>query len=112
MCEKPIGPNFWLYDDVREHWDSLELRAYVVEQGQRQLYQCGSVAEMLRPDALLAKSPDGTGQPRADSLMFCGTLPAIGGIRPAARFEIELIDPVLQRSLEHGYDIVPLPVRG
>jgi hypothetical protein len=46
----------------------------------------------------------------AGTLMFCGTPGAIGGIRPAARFEMELHDPVLKRSLMHGYDIDVLPV--
>ena len=46
----------------------------------------------------------------AGTLMFCGTPGAIGGIRPAARFEMELHDPVLKRSLTHGYDIDVLPV--
>lgn len=42
--------------------------------------------------------------------MFFGTMPAIGGIRPAERFEIELIDPVLGRGMMHGYDIDSLPL--
>jgi hypothetical protein len=42
--------------------------------------------------------------------MFCGTLGAIGGIRPATRFEMELADPILGRSIRHAYDIEVLPV--
>jgi hypothetical protein len=42
--------------------------------------------------------------------MFCGTLGAIGGIRPASRFEMELEDPVLERTLRHAYAIDVLPV--
>ena len=42
--------------------------------------------------------------------MFCGTLGAIGGIRPASRFEMELEDPVLGRTLRHAYAIDVLPV--
>jgi hypothetical protein len=42
--------------------------------------------------------------------MFCGTLGAIGGVRPAGRFEMELEDPVLGRRLQHAYDIEVLPV--
>ena len=43
-------------------------------------------------------------------MMFCGTL---GGDRrhpPASRFEVELEDPVLNRTLKHAYDIDVLPV--
>ena len=28
MCEKPIAPVFWAYDDVAPHWDRLILRAH------------------------------------------------------------------------------------
>jgi hypothetical protein len=42
--------------------------------------------------------------------MFCGTLGAKGGVRPASRFEMELEDPVLCRKLSCGYDIEALPV--
>ena len=39
-------------------------------------------------------------------------MPAIGGIRMASRFEGELEDPVLKRSLRFGYDLKILPIRG
>ena len=44
--------------------------------------------------------------------MFGGTFAAKGGIRPADRFEYELEDPVLKRSIRHAYDVVALPVLG
>jgi hypothetical protein len=44
--------------------------------------------------------------------MFGGTFAAKGGIRPAERFEFELEDPVLKRTIRHAYDIATLPVRG
>jgi hypothetical protein len=42
--------------------------------------------------------------------MFCGTMPAIGGIRSSSRFEMELEDPVLGRKISHAYDIETLPI--
>jgi hypothetical protein len=42
--------------------------------------------------------------------MFCGTQPSIGGIAPADRFEMELEDPVLGRSIRGAYDIRALPL--
>ncbi len=41
--------------------------------------------------------------------MFCGTIPTLQGLKPAARFEVELEDPVLGRTLTHAYDIEALP---
>jgi hypothetical protein len=53
----------------------------------------------------------GQGKPLSvGSVMFGGTLGAIGGVRPASRFEMELHDPVLGRSIKHGYDVIELPV--
>ena len=42
--------------------------------------------------------------------MFMGAIAAIGGIRPAGRFEMALEDPVLGRALRHAYDVRALPI--
>ena len=71
------------------------------------LVQDGTLAGMRRPDDLITRY----GSPLAPgTVMFCGTLSAIGGIRPASRFEMELEDPVLGRTLRHAYAIDVLPV--
>ena len=43
--------------------------------------------------------------------MFCGTLPAIGAIRAAPRFAMELEDPVLGRKIAHATEFQG-PARG
>jgi hypothetical protein len=53
---------------------------------------------------------DGGTALKAGSVMFCGTVGAKGGIRPASRFEMEIEDPVRGRTLSHAYDVVALPV--
>ena len=42
--------------------------------------------------------------------MFMGAIGAIGGIRPSTRFEMELEDPVLGRTLRHAYEVRTLPI--
>jgi hypothetical protein len=54
--------------------------------------------------------PGGSAALPPGTLMFCGTLNSIGGVRPGTRFEMELDDPVLGRKLTHAYDIEALPV--
>ena len=76
---------------------------------ERVLYQDSSVSTLRTPRDLITKHT-GTSMLPTGTLMFCGTPGAIGGIRPATRFEMELKDPVLNRSLTHGYDIEALPV--
>jgi hypothetical protein len=107
MCDKPVTPMFWAFDDVAPHWDRLTLRAHVIENGERKIYQEGSVAAMLEPRDLIRRCalPENT-------LMFCGTLAARGGVRPTERFEFEIEDPVLGRSIAHGYSVRILPVLG
>ncbi len=110
MCAKPIGAELWAYEEVAPHWDDLILRSYATIDGTRVLYQEGGVKGLLTPRTLIegwekdfAPFSDGTA-------MFCGTVPAIGGIRPSTRFELELEDPVRGRRLTHAYDIDVLPV--
>jgi Protein of unknown function (DUF2848) len=157
LCDKPVAPVFWAFDDVAPHWDRLILRARVIENGERKIYQEGPVAAMLAPLDLIGRcpfpagtagvppaSPDKTseafdwkragetGPPKSQSdlgtptpavpaaqaqlptntLMFCGTLAARGGVRPTERFEFEIEDPVLGRSIAHSYSVRILPVLG
>lgn len=109
MCAKPVATVLWKYEEVAPHWDELQLRAHVVIAGERVVYQEGTLAALRPPADLIAKWT-GKDTLLPGTLMFGGTLGAIGGIRPAARFEMELIDPVLKRTIAHSYDIVDLPV--
>ncbi|MGB6729828.1 MAG: DUF2848 domain-containing protein [Xanthobacteraceae bacterium] len=111
MCDKPIAPEFWDYDDIAPHWDKLILRAHIAENGGRVLYQEGPVTAMLDPKALIEKFTGNSGLEEG-TLMFCGTHAARGGIRPSAIFEFELEDPVLNRKIHHQYRVQALPVLG
>ena len=108
ICDKPIAPQFWAFEDVESHWDRLMLRSWIFERDARVLYQEGEVTAMLPPRDLLqrfaasAELPDGTA-------MFCGTLAAHGGVRPSSEFAFELADPVRERRIGHGYRIDVLP---
>lgn len=109
LCSKVVGTGLWRYDEVAPHWDSLILRAWATIDGQRVLYQEGPVSGLRSPADLMQRYSNAETLPPG-SLMFGGTIGAIGGIRPAARFEMELEDPVLKRKLGHAYDIEALPV--
>jgi hypothetical protein len=103
LCQKPTCPQAWRYDEVKPHWEKLVLRSWA----DGQLYQEGSVAAMRSPEDLLSRHPLKPGW-----AMYCGTLAAKGGIRPSQKFEMELSDPVLKRSLRHVYSARILPVEG
>ena len=111
MCDKPIAREVWAFDDVAPHWDKLILRSWLTRDGERALYQEGTVANLLNPQDVIARFTGGAALPDGTAL-FGGTTPAIGGIRPGERFEGELEDPVLSRTLRLSYDVIPLPVMG
>jgi hypothetical protein len=107
LCAKSIGHDLWTLEDVAGHWDQLKLRSFAIIGGERVAYQDGTLSAMRPPDDLIARYGAGL---RPGTVMYCGTLGAIGGIRPAVRFEMELEDPMLGRTLRHAYDINILPV--
>jgi hypothetical protein len=111
MCDKPIAPEFWPMVEVAPHWDKLILRGYINENGKRTLYQEGPVTAMLDPLDLIGKFA-GKQELGENTLMFCGTLAAKGGVRPSDVFEFELEDPVRGRKISHRYSISTLPVLG
>jgi len=111
MCDKPISPVLWELEEVIDHWDQMILRSWAWFDGQRTLYQEGTLDAMLPVKDLIDRGFGKSGLPDGCA-MFGGTFAAKGGIRPSARFEYELEDPVLKRKLTHAYDVVVLPVRG
>ena len=111
MCDKPMAPELWELEDVVDHWDQMILRSYAWIEGERVLYQEGTLDGMLPVAELIARGFGGKGLPDGCA-MFGGTFAAKGGIRPASRFEFELEDPVLKRSIRHAYDVIELPVLG
>jgi hypothetical protein len=104
LCAKPVSAESWRYEELKPHWEKLVLRSWA----DGQLYQEGPVSAMRTPEDLLEKF----GGLKPGWAMFCGTLAAKGGIRPAQTFGMELEDPVLKRSLRHEYRIKVLPVEG
>jgi hypothetical protein len=104
LCAKPVSAASWRYDEVRPHWENLTLRAWA----DGALYQEGPVTAMRSPEELMQK----VGGLKPGMAMFCGTLAAKGGIRPAKTFAMELDDPVLKRKLRHEYTVEALPVEG
>ena len=109
VCHKPAARLLWRFSDVAPHWEQLELRSFIEVEGIRTAYQSGSVAAMLPPEALVKDliSRGGTFEP--GSVMFCGTLATPSAIRPSPRFEMELHDPVLGRTIRHAYRVHDCP---
>ena len=108
MCAKPVSRVLWDCREICGHWDELIVRSYIDEGKKRVLYQEGRLAQIRQPQNLI----DGyvlSGKLPVGTVMFLGTFGAKGGVRFATRFEMELFDPVLKRTIRHGYTIEAIP---
>jgi hypothetical protein len=109
LCAKVLATSAWRLDDVAARWESLVVRSHATIDGKRVLYQEGSLKSLRHPADLIARYGGGDVLP-AGTVMMGGTMSAIGGIRPASRFEMELEDPATGTRIAHAYDIEVLPV--
>src|SRR3954454_3482990 len=111
MCDKPMASVLWELEEVAGHWDRMMLRAWAWIDGARVLYQEGTLDAML-PVAELIHRGFGSGGVSGGCALLGGPFAARGGSRRASRFDFELVDPVLKRSIRHAYDVIELPVLG
>lgn len=109
VCAKPCAAELWAWDDIAERIEEIELESWIEEAGEWMRYQSGTIAA-IRP---LAELIEGS---RIDELsadgpvaMLCGTFGAKGGVRPAARFRMEMRDPGTGRKITHDYETITLP---
>lgn len=109
MCAKPLAREAWKLADVVARWDQLVIRAWIEEGGKRVLYQEGPLAKMRTTEDLVSRYTRGGTRLPEGTVMTCGTVGAIGGVRPSTSFEMELADPASGRSLRHHYRTVSIP---
>ncbi|MGA9254543.1 MAG: DUF2848 family protein, partial [Roseobacter sp.] len=104
-CAKPIAQEVWDFDEIKEHLEDITLRCWIEENGREILYQEGTLSS-IRPLAELcegASFADGTA-------MLCGTFAAIGGVRPAGRYRMEVSDPINGKTIALSYGVTTLPI--
>ena len=103
-CGKPVALRLWRLDDLAST-EAMELRSWIDEGAGWVPYQEGPLTA-IRP---LGELIEGAALAEGEAMM-CGTLPAIGGVRPARRFRMALSDPETGRMIEHAYEIADMPV--
>jgi hypothetical protein len=106
---KVFGRTAWRVDDFAGSWDQLTMRSWATIDGEKTLYQETTLGAILSPADLIQQYA-GTDTLPVGTVMMSGTPAAIGGIRPAARFDMEIADANRSRIIRHGYDIEALPV--
>ena len=104
-CPKPVSEVLWRFEEVESHLDRLVMRCEIEEDNSWTRYQDGQLAHIRPLHDLAARAGLKDGQ-----AMFCGTLGAIGGVRPASSYRMSLSDPVLGRTITLDYRVRSLPV--
>lgn len=108
LCAKPIGRVLWPYEEVKDHWDSLQLESRQRVEGKELQYQKGTVAEILPPEEILKQLAERVGEAE-NMVVFSGTVPTLQGYRFGDGFYYSMTDPVLGRSIQAGYDMELIP---
>ncbi|MEM9030588.1 MAG: DUF2848 domain-containing protein [Pseudomonadota bacterium] len=109
LAGKVLGRTCWPLSEMLARWDDFTLKSWATINGERILYQDGTFA-MIQPPAALMQGFAAADTLATGTVMMSGTPPAIGGIRPASRFEMELMCPATGRVLQHEYTIEALDV--
>lgn len=110
ICPKVVSRDVWKLVDVEPHWERLKLQSWIEADGQRTLYQEGSLADFLAIDDFL----DGVRSVVKDGaldgmVLYMGTMPSLGGeLLFSPTFEGRLSDDVLGRELSFRYNIRPM----
>lgn len=108
ICAKPICREIWDYEDLKDHWDEIELRSYQTINGSEVLYQDGKLGDILPVEAILKELNDRIGD-IGNSVVFSGTVPLKEGFLYGTNFRYEMTDKKLNRTLSANYDVNVVP---
>jgi hypothetical protein len=108
MCAKYLANRCWPYDEVAPHWDQLVLRCWITKGDHRMMYQESAVASILAPDELFAKFPGGPLNDADGLVLYSGTIATKAGLIYGDRYELELQDPILARTIRGEYVVTQL----
>ncbi|MGH9786264.1 MAG: DUF2848 family protein [Terriglobia bacterium] len=73
LLPKPLSARVWRYADVAVSWDRIAMHSWAAPGPDRELYQSGTLAQLLSPPDLLAKLALGSGL--EGTVLLMGTLP-------------------------------------
>ena len=123
MVPAVVAREAWPYVEVRDHWDQLIVRSYVTVAGERIPYQDYTLSELLdleyyldrcewmREDGSVLLGGSGSQVPTVPESVFQGQT-SMEGVTFPPDFQFEMVDPVLDRTIAHAYDILPLEEPG
>jgi hypothetical protein len=109
ICPNLISSTVWALDEIQDHWDELIMRSTVVLDGKEVAYQEGKLELILSPAQLMDFVRSKIPGPLDKTIIYSGTVGMkTDGFVYGQRFQAQLTDPILKRSLELAYDVLPL----
>ena len=109
MYAKVVAPVVWPYAEAEGHWNKIIVRSWSWTNGIRTLYQEAELATILNFDELLDQLPTDDGLTTDGFILFSGTPATLTGLTFGDAFDFEMEDPVLGRTIRHGYQVCVLP---
>lgn len=106
VCPTILSRSLWNYEEIKDHWDRIEIRSWATKEGKKVLYQESTLATILPPEELVRLVQQKVRGSLEGIPIYSGTPPLkTEGIIFADRFEGELYDPVLDKKLTLSYYI-------
>ncbi|MGD8226881.1 MAG: DUF2848 family protein [Desulfobacteraceae bacterium] len=106
VCPAILSKNLWDFEEIKDHWDSIQIRSWAVQGGERTLYQDSTLSTILPPEELVRLVQQRVEVSLEGIAIFSGTPPMVTEqILFSERFEGELLDPILNRKISFGYSI-------
>jgi len=115
-CPSVVSEEFWIFEEISDHWDKLELKSWVERDGLLELYQQAPMSAFMRPDNIVDSVNERTDHPITGSAIWSGTVSRAtdsgeGKVDPFPEvisgdfYLIQLYDPVLDRRLVTQYEV-------
>jgi len=104
VCLKPISKDIWNYNHIKDHWDDIELKSYVIVDDKEIEYQAGTLKDILPVETILNELENRIGN-IDNAIIFSGTVPLKNNFAYGTKFRAEMIDKKLNKIIDLNYKI-------
>ena len=98
-----MAPDLWPYAEVKDHFGRMELSCTVTRGGTVSPYRKDRCAALLPPEYWLDDLEKRLGALEDGLVFFSGTIGTVKGLVAGEAYDFQLHDPVLNRTITHGY---------
>lgn len=108
-CPNILAREVWKFEDVKDHWNQIELTCWMRSNGKEELYQKGTCGDLMAPSDLI-KNFEKMKIDQDGNVFYSGTIGTVGSsLAYGDEYVIEMKDSVLNRAIRHHYKLEFLP---